>query len=64
MWMEEEPEKRVNVKRTEDVLEAKTDLVATACPYCLIMLEDGIKTKGVEETVHARDISEIVAELL
>ncbi len=64
MWMEEEPEKRVNVKRTEEVIESKADLVATACPYCLIMLEDGLKTKGVEETVQARDIAEIVADLL
>jgi Fe-S oxidoreductase/nitrate reductase gamma subunit len=64
MWMEEEPEKRVNVKRTEEVIQSKADLVATACPFCLIMLEDGLKTKGVEETVHARDLAEIVAELL
>jgi Fe-S oxidoreductase/nitrate reductase gamma subunit len=64
MWMEEEPEKRVNVKRAEDVIQAKADLVATACPYCLIMLEDGLKTKGAEEAISARDLSEIVAELL
>ena len=62
--MEEEPDKRVNVKRTEDVLQAKADTVATACPYCLSMFEDGLKTKGVEETVHARDIAEIVAAQL
>ncbi|OGO38135.1 MAG: hypothetical protein A2147_02965 [Chloroflexi bacterium RBG_16_57_8] len=63
-WMEEPPEKRVNVKRTQDVLDSKADMVATACPYCLIMLEDGLKTKGVEETVSARDLAEIVAGLL
>jgi len=64
MWMEEEPDKRVNVKRTEEVLRTGADMVATACPYCLVMLSDGIKTKGAEETVRARDIAEIVAELL
>ena len=64
MWMEEEPEKRVNVKRAEQVIQSKADLVATACPYCLIMLVDGLKTKGVEETVGARDIAEIIADLL
>jgi Fe-S oxidoreductase/nitrate reductase gamma subunit len=63
-WMEEEPDKRVNVRRTEEVVQSKADLVATACPFCLIMLEDGLKTKGAEETVHARDLAEIVAELL
>jgi Fe-S oxidoreductase/nitrate reductase gamma subunit len=64
MWMEEEPAKRVNVKRTEDILRAKADLVATACPFCLVMFEDGLKTKGVEETVKAMDLSELVAQLL
>jgi Fe-S oxidoreductase len=64
MWMEEEPAKRVNVKRTEDILQAKADLVATACPFCLVMFEDGLKTKGVEETVKAMDLSELVAQLL
>ena len=64
MWMEEEPDKRVNVKRTEEVLRSGADLVATACPYCLVMLGDGIKTKGAEETVRARDIAEIVADVL
>jgi Fe-S oxidoreductase len=64
MWMEEEPDKRVNVYRTQDVLDSKADLVATACPYCLIMLTDGLKTKGAEETVGAKDLAEIVAGLL
>jgi Fe-S oxidoreductase/nitrate reductase gamma subunit len=64
MWMEEEPSKRVNVYRTEDIIQAKADLVATACPFCLVMFEDGLKTKGVEETVKAMDLSEIVAQLL
>ena len=64
MWMEEEPDKRVNVKRTEEVLLAKPDMVATACPYCLVMLQDGLKTKGAEETVRAKDLAELVAERL
>ena len=64
MWMEEEPDKRVNVKRTEQVIEAKADLVTTACPYCLSMFEDGLKTKEVEETVKAMDLSELVLQAL
>ncbi|MFC1918388.1 heterodisulfide reductase-related iron-sulfur binding cluster [Chloroflexota bacterium] len=64
MWMEEEPDKRVNVKRTEQVIEAKADLVATACPFCLSMFEDGLKTKEVEESIKAMDLSELVAQLL
>jgi len=64
MWMEEEPGKRVNLRRTDDIIAAKADLVATACPFCLIMFEDGLKTKGVEESVKAMDLSELVAQLL
>ena len=64
MWMEEEPDKRVNIRRTEQVIEAKADIVATACPYCLAMFEDGLKTKEVAETVKAKDLSELVLESL
>ncbi len=64
MWMEEDPEKRVNVKRAEQVIQSKANMVATACPFCLVMLVDGLKTKGVEETVGSRDIAEIIAELI
>lgn len=64
MWMEEAPDQRVNVKRTEDVIEAKVDLVATACPYCLTMFEDGLKTKEVEESIKAMDLSELVVQVL
>jgi Fe-S oxidoreductase len=64
MWMEEDPEKRLNVKRAEQVIQTKANMVATACPYCLVMLVDGLKTKGVEEAVGAKDIAEIVAELI
>ena len=62
--MEEEPDKRVNVKRTEQVIEAKVDLVATACPYCLSMFEDGLKAKEVEESIKAVDLSELVVQAL
>ena len=64
MWMEEEPSKRVNERRVEQIIEAKVDLIATACPYCLIMFEDGVKAKGAEESLRAKDLSELVAEVL
>jgi Fe-S oxidoreductase/nitrate reductase gamma subunit len=64
IWMEEEPDKRLNVKRTEQVIEAKAELIATACPYCLSMFEDGIKTKEVEESIQARDLSELVLQAI
>ena len=60
IWMEEDPEKRVNVKRIEEVIKAGADCVATACPYCLSMFEDGLKTKGAEEKVKAMDLAELL----
>jgi len=64
MWMEEEPDKRVNTRRVEEIIQTKVDIVATACPYCLTMFEDGAKAKGAEETLHVKDLSELVAEVL
>jgi len=62
MWLEEAADQRVNVRRVEEVIEAKVDVVATACPYCLTMFEDALTTKGVEETIKVKDISELVVE--
>ena len=64
MWMEEEPDKRVNVRRIDEIIQSKVNLVTTACPYCLTMFEDGIKSKSAEEFLQAKDLSEIIAESL
>ncbi len=64
MWMEEEPDKRVNERRIEEIIQSKVDFVTTACPYCLTMFEDGIKAKGAEESLQVKDLSELVAEAL
>jgi Fe-S oxidoreductase len=64
MWMEEDPEKRVNLRRVDEVLKARVDVVTTACPYCLTMFEDGVKARGAEESLRVRDLSELVAEAL
>jgi Fe-S oxidoreductase len=64
MWMEEDPDKRVNIRRVDEIIEAKVDMVATACPYCLTMFEDGVKAKEMEETLRIKDLSELVAEAL
>jgi Fe-S oxidoreductase/nitrate reductase gamma subunit len=62
MWMEEAPDKRVNARRVEEIIKAGVACVATACPYCLTMLEDGLKAKQVEEKIRAKDLSELLAE--
>jgi Fe-S oxidoreductase/nitrate reductase gamma subunit len=64
MWMEEDPEKRVNIRRVEEILKADVKCVATACPYCLTMFDDALKAKGAEETVKAMDLSEMLAAAL
>jgi Fe-S oxidoreductase len=60
----EKGEKEVFIERTEDALETKADIIATACPYCLVMMTDGIKYKNREENVKAFDIAELVAKAL
>ena len=45
----EKGDKEVNVKRTEDVLETKSNIVATGCPFCNTMMTDGIKHFNKEE---------------
>ena len=64
MWMEVKAEKRVNIIRVEEALEAKVDMVGTACPFCLAMVDLGRKVKGAEETLAVKDVSELVAESL
>jgi Fe-S oxidoreductase/nitrate reductase gamma subunit len=64
MWMEEDPEKRVNTRRVEEIIACGAECVMTACPYCLTMFEDGLKAKQAEEKIKAKDISEVVAEAL
>ncbi len=62
MWMEEEPTKRVNIRRVEQALETNPDVVAVACPYCMTMVDDGLKSKNMEEKVKTLDVMELVAE--
>ncbi len=64
MWMEEDPDKRVSNRRVDEIIQAKVDIVATACPYCLTMFEDGIKAREAEETLRVKDLSELIAEAL
>ena len=62
--MEEHIGKRINETRIEQALELKPDVIATACPYCLTMLDDGLKTKGMEKSVKTLDIAELLEKSL
>lgn len=64
MWMEEHEGTRVNVARTEQALEVNPTAIASACPYCLTMMNDGVKMKEAEEKVKTRDVAEILADAI
>ena len=64
MWMEVPSKKRVNVIRTEELLETGATVVGTACPFCLAMVDLGRKVKEAEERLAVKDVSELVAESL
>jgi heterodisulfide reductase subunit D len=57
----EKGNKEVFIERIEDVIESGADIVATACPFCMVMLTDGIKYKNKEETMKNYDIAELVS---
>lgn len=64
MWMETDAETRINHVRLADALGIKADVVATACPYCLLMFDDAIRSKGVGEQIQVLDIAEVLASRL
>ena len=60
MWMEETIGKRVNSERTEEALATGADVVGTACPFCMIMIDDALKAQGRAEDVAVLDIAQLV----
>jgi len=57
----EKGNKEIFIERTEEALGTKSDIIATACPFCMTMLSDGLKFKEKEEDVKNYDIAELVA---
>jgi Fe-S oxidoreductase len=58
MWMEESIGTKVNDERAREAISTGATRVATACPFCYIMLDDGVKAAGVEEDqVRVADLS-------
>lgn len=64
MWMEETIGKRINLERTEEIVRSGAANVAVGCPFCLTMLEDGMKELGKEDDIKTKDIAELVADHL
>jgi len=64
IWMETKKGERFSDLRIEQALEVGTDILAVACPYCLINFADSILTSGKEDRLQIKDISELVQEAL
>jgi Fe-S oxidoreductase len=60
----EKGDKEVFIERTEEAMTTDASIIATACPFCMTMLTDGIKYKNKEETVRNLDIGEMIADAL
>jgi Fe-S oxidoreductase len=69
MWMEETRGTRINAERTRQALETGAGTVATSCPFCMVMMKDGLADAASSAAegsgvVSARDISEILADVI
>ena len=63
MFKDAEPgNKEINIERTEEALETGAEVIAAACPFCMTMMSDGVKTKEQEEKVKVLDLAELIAE--
>ena len=62
MWMEEQNTNRVNVKRTLQLVDTGAKTVASGCPFCAVMITDGIKSQELETEVKQLDVAEILEQ--
>jgi Fe-S oxidoreductase len=62
MWMEESIGKRIYLERAEEIVGRQVSKVAVGCPFCMTMIEDGMKELEKEEEIKTMDIAELVAE--
>ena len=64
MWMEEDSGQRINVVRVEQALQVRPETIATACPYCAVMVGDGLGALPAAAGTRSLDLAELVAEAL
>ena len=64
MWLEESIGRRINVARVEQALPLAPKTIATACPFCAVMMADGISALDRTGTIDTRDVAELVAAAL
>ncbi|NNF64425.1 MAG: 4Fe-4S dicluster domain-containing protein [Acidimicrobiia bacterium] len=61
MWMEEHVGKKVNIERAEEAVATGADVIATGCPFCYVMIDDGVKEIGRDD-VQVKDLAILLAE--
>ncbi len=64
MFLEEDTGTRINEERTKELLKTGVETIASACPFCMTMINDGLKTEEKNEEVEVKDIAEIIIEHL
>ena len=64
IWMETEKGERFCDLRIDQALGVGAEVLATACPYCITMLEDSRLTMGAEDKIEVKDITEIIQEVI
>ena len=62
MFLEDEEGGKINIERTKEALETGADKIASACPFCMTMLTDGVKHFEKSDEVEVKDIAELVLE--
>ncbi|MDH7484736.1 MAG: (Fe-S)-binding protein [Anaerolineae bacterium] len=65
MWLEgTNREEKLASRRVQEALETGAEILATACPFCVLTLEEAAKLAGLEERIQVREIMQLVAEVL
>jgi Fe-S oxidoreductase len=62
MFMEEHEGQRVNLNRTDEIIATGVTAVAVACPFCNVMITDGMKERNKDEEIQVLDVAELVAQ--
>ncbi len=64
MWLETAADTRINQHRLQHAMDINADTISTACPYCLIMFDDALRSKGLADEIEVLDIIEILNQSL
>jgi Fe-S oxidoreductase len=64
MWLDDISEERVSERRAREASSTNSEIVATACPFCLLSLEDGVRIIGKDDRIQVLDIAELVKRVL